>query len=128
MLTMNLRQGNWRLGLALIAAGLAVFVIVPFLMTTDDSPLGLTVWFLGSGVLVPAGLLTGIGPADVRTYGILALAGVGLFLVSVVAHNIIAALTGIDEAVFFSLALPGAPVLVITGLAGLAWAAIRGHR
>ena len=108
-----------------MAAGLVAFAVIPSLVTTEDSAAGLLLWFLVSGFLLVSGLLIGIGPVGARTYGIVTLVAVALFLVSVVAHNVVSALIGGEEAVFFFLAVFGAPVLLVTGLVGLAWTGIR---
>jgi hypothetical protein len=41
-----------------------------------------------------------------------------LFVISVVLHNVISAVIGREEPVFFLLAVVGAPLLLVAGLAG----------
>lgn len=58
-------------------------------------------------------------------FAFLAAFAVALFMVSVVLHNLVSGLLGIEEPVFFLLAVVVAPLLFVAGVAGGVVAIIR---
>lgn len=56
---------------------------------------------------------------------LLAAFAVALFVVSVVLHNLVSGLLGVEEPVFFLLAVVVAPLLFVAGVAGSIVAIIR---
>lgn len=76
---------------------------------------------LASLVLFGAGAAMALGDRQPLVFVVMLGIAPILFLVAIILHNLIYGLVGEEEAIFFTLALFGAPLLFATGLAGSAW-------
>ncbi|HZP57548.1 MAG TPA: hypothetical protein VFC53_08320 [Dehalococcoidia bacterium] len=77
---------------------------------------------------VAAGIVLAARRIDRRWSLRMVLAGIVLFAAAVVLHNVISGLTGVEEPVFFALAVLVAPLVLLTGLAGLLAPRLRAFR
>jgi len=127
---MNTRQ-RWLLAAAMAATGPAMLLAGTAIFATMSEG-------VGDGIAV-AGMLAGFPLSTAAVALVLwwaraaiclrvAMAALPLFVAGVVLHNLVFGLVGVEEGVFFLLALLGAPAMFAGGLAAAAHAAWRTPR
>lgn len=75
--------------------------------------------------LFSAGVIVALGDVEPVVFAVIAGAALPAFLLGVILHNLVSALIGVEEPVFFLVAIVGAPQLLVAGVAGLLRAAGR---
>jgi hypothetical protein len=107
---------------ALLAMAAAPVLFLPVLLGGD-----VITWpsVLAAGATLTAALILVMYQARRRTFRWMVILSPVVFVAAVVMHNLEYAVTGIEEPAFLLVAILGGPALLLTGLAGLVWTAIR---
>lgn len=111
-------QDRSHLAVALLLIGAAAGIPVLALAFLSGDTRG-WVSLLVALPLFIAGVLTAMKDARLLTFVLMAAVAFPLFVVAVVAHNLVYGLTDVEEPVFFLIAVLGAPALLVAGLAGI---------
>jgi hypothetical protein len=124
---MNRRQrvqpqlGRWKL------AALLALVAAPVLWLPALRGGAAITWVsvLAADALLAAGVLVVMHEARRQTFGWMAALVLPLFVAAVVLHNAEYAITGVEEPTLILVAILGGPVLLLAGLVGMLWTAVR---